>query len=185
MTETKPCQICGTLIARPEVSYPSAWKRKNTCSRACAGQLRERRKRPDPARYLAARSKAPNANGCIEWKGRTQFGYGRAQYAGRQVQAHILAWEIHKGPVPEGLDLDHLCRNRRCLNPLHLEPVTLVENVMRGESPPAKNARKLQCDRGHDFDEKNTAVRPNGHRHCRTCRNLAARNYRRAMAGKA
>jgi hypothetical protein len=67
------------------------------------------------------------------------------------------------------MHLDHLCRNTRCVNPDHLEPVTLAENVLRGVSSPAMNARKTHCDSGHEFTPANTYISPRSERKCRAC----------------
>lgn len=93
-------------------------------------------------------------------------GYGRA---GRNQQAHRWVYEKIIGPIPEGLTLDHLCRNRSCVNPWHMEPVTMRENTLRGATIPAVNARKTHCIHGHAFDADNTLVLPDGSRSCRTC----------------
>lgn len=117
---------------------------------------------------------------CWEW---TSYivkatGYGRFAVAGKQVGAHVMAYELVAGDVPDGLVLDHLCRNRSCVNPNHLEPVSLGENVLRGEAPPAKNARKTHCKRDHVFDEQNTYVHK-GQRNCRACHNARQRERNR------
>lgn len=91
--------------------------------------------------------------------------------SGTPIVAHRLAYQWLVGPIPEGLELDHLCRVRQCVNPRHLEPVTHRENTLRGTAPTAVNARKTHCLHGHPFDEKNTCWRPNGSRQCRACRN--------------
>lgn len=85
------------------------------------------------------------------------------------MQAHRFAYQHLVGPIPEGLVLDHLCRNRTCLNPAHLEPVTLVENVMRGESPYARKKRQTHCKHGHLLSPDNLYPRSDGTRRCRTC----------------
>ena len=90
----------------------------------------------------------------------------------KRTRPHRLAYELVKGPIPQGLHIDHLCRNRICVNPDHMEPVTLVENVMRGESIFAKQARQTHCKRGHEFDEANTYVYKTGNRQCKKCMNL-------------
>lgn len=91
-------------------------------------------------------------------------GYFRLTVDEVRHYAHRWAYEQAKGPVPEGLVLDHLCRNRWCCNPDHLEPVTNEENILRGESPPAQNARKATCPEGHDYKVDG------GGRRCPTCR---------------
>lgn len=97
-------------------------------------------------------------------------GYGRVKGGGRMRQAHRVLYEALVGPIPDGLTIDHLCRVRACVNPLHLEPVTNRENILRGEGWPARNARKTHCAYGHPFDEANTYVDPSGRRTCRACR---------------
>lgn len=84
-----------------------------------------------------------------------------------KTYAHIVSYEIEFGPVPEGLQLDHLCRQRCCVNPRHLEPVTISENVRRG-----KRAIKM-CPKGHPYSEENTYITPLGHRQCRICKRIA------------
>lgn len=119
-------------------------------------------------------------NECRLWTGYTRKGYGRLGIDGKLFQAHRVAYELANGPIPEGLELDHLCRNRACINPDHLEPVTGRENIMRGEAIPARNARKTECKNGHPFTVENTYLRPSGgNRECRTCK-LAAGQQRRA-----
>lgn len=118
--------------------------------------------------------------GCIIWAGNTRYnqGYGRIAVNGSLKRVHVLAYEELVGPVPEDMILDHLCRNRACMNPHHLEPVTFTENVLRGESFAAANARKTHCVRGHEFTEANTIRRPKGRRGCRACGRVASKRYR-------
>lgn len=106
---------------------------------------------------------------CWEWTGaRTKHGYGRVSIAGNVRQAHRVVWELLVGLIHDGFTLDHLCRNERCVNPDHLEPVTHGENVLRGYSPTSLNARKTHCKNGHPFTQDNTYYE--GHwRRCRTC----------------
>lgn len=106
---------------------------------------------------------------CWMWTGRVNHGYGRFRFYGNEYSAHRFSYELHKGEIPETLVIDHLCRVTLCVNPDHLEVVTNVENVMRGYSRSAVNARKTHCIRGHALDDVNTFVAPNGSRHCRLC----------------
>lgn len=100
--------------------------------------------------------------------------YGKIFVDGKLMLAHVFSWREEHGPVPDGLELDHLCRVTRCVNPRHLEPVTPRENALRGESVFARNARKTHCHAGHPFDEKNTYVTRRGFRQCRACARLRA-----------
>lgn len=118
-------------------------------------------------------------SGCYLWMGAdNQVGYGQMTINGRRVLAHRLSYEMYKGPIPDGLELDHKCRVRCCVNPDHLEPVTRRENVMRGQSPTRFNAEKTHCKRGHEFTIENTKIEPPNHRSCRTC--IRERRRRRA-----
>lgn len=115
------------------------------------------------------------SNGCWRWlRSLTPDGYGRL---GRGL-AHRVVYELLVGKVTSGLELDHLCRNRACVNPQHLEPVTRRENILRGVSPTALNKRKQICKNGHPLDETNTYIRPNGDRGCRKCNTAAVAAYK-------
>lgn len=116
---------------------------------------------------------------CWTWKQNFDSdGYGRVQRNGRGTRAHRAVFELLVGPIPEGLQLDHLCRNRPCVNPDHLEPVTCKENLRRSRLTQATlNASKTYCVNGHPFSEANTYVKPNGHRLCRECQRAANRAW--------
>lgn len=108
---------------------------------------------------------------CWVWTGsRVPRGYGRLRLSSprRMVYAHRWAYEWFIGPIPEGMEIDHLCRNPSCVNPDHLEAVTHRENVHRGEAG-RNNRDKTHCPKGHRYDEENTAPRVGGGRRCRAC----------------
>ena len=108
-------------------------------------------------------------------------GYGVLKLNGRMVLAHRLAYELLVGPIPTGLQIDHLCRNRRCVNVEHLEPVTHRENALRGVGASARNALKTHCPLGHAYAGSNLYVQPGtGARECRTCWRLRRLSRSRA-----
>lgn len=137
-------------------------------------------KRADSERFDSKLRPAPD--GCVLWVGgKTQGGYGMFSAPGkradtRKVMAHRWAYERAGGMIPDGYDIDHLCRNRACVNPEHLEPVTRQENIRRAASI------KTQCPAGHPYTQENTYVRPGTtHRKCRTCmraREIASRDMK-------
>lgn len=117
-------------------------------------------------------SKVEPGDECWRWTGALTLGYGSFRVGGRGsklLQAHRHAYLELVGPVAAGLVLDHLCRTRSCVNPDHLEPVTIAENIRRGVGASALNAAKIQCDSGHPFNEANTYTTGRGWRRCREC----------------
>ena len=122
------------------------------------------------------------SDGCWIWTGFVDSkGYGRWAAHGEE-RAHRASYVAMRGPIPEGTEIDHLCRVRRCINPTHMEAVPHSINVMRGESFSAHHSRKTHCTRGHLFDSDNTYRWANGKRKmrvCRTCRRERDRGYRR------
>lgn len=116
---------------------------------------------------------------CWYWTGGLNpGGYGRFFVERKSsVAAHRFAYEALVGLIPDGLKLDHLCRNRLCVNPDHTEPVTNRVNTLRGFGPTAQNARAMQCSDGHEFTEENTYVNRAGSRVCRTCMRAAQRAW--------
>lgn len=132
------------------------------------------RRRPVIERLMAKVEK--HESGCWLWTGaRGPSGYGTIgtnEYtdAGnpRPAYVHRVSYEHFVGRIPDGLEIDHLCRVRNCVNPEHLEAVTHRENQLRGLSPCGENARKPSCKNGHLFDAKNTRV-AGDKRYCRRC----------------
>lgn len=109
--------------------------------------------------------------GCWLWQGYvTDRGYGRLPWKGKPTGAHRLSHIAFKGEIPKGMEVDHLCRVRNCINPDHLEAVPKKTNIMRGISFGAVNARKDACPNGHPYTEDNTYRKPSGHRICKVCR---------------
>jgi len=123
-------------------------------------------------------------SGCRLWLGCEGRGYGRINVDGKLRAAHQVAFELAEGLVPDGLVLDHLCRNRRCINPDHLEPVTFRENILRGAGFAAVNAKKTHCARsGHSLSGQNLYISPVGKRECRECRRAASRRMEQRRRG--
>lgn len=116
-------------------------------------------------------SKVEKTDGCWNWIGSLMpNGYGNISIAGYYLP-HRLSWALAHGDPPKGLDIDHLCRNRRCVRPDHLRLATRRQNLLAAgsESRAALKAAQTQCIHGHSFDEANTHIRPNGTRACRAC----------------
>jgi hypothetical protein len=114
-------------------------------------------------------------DGCHHWTGYSSRGYGQFKLRGKFVRPHVLAFLLSGGALPKGHCIDHLCRNRGCVNPAHLEPVTVRENVLRGKGVTAQSARKTHCINGHELSGDNVYIqkkRPRN-RGCRAC--LSAR----------
>lgn len=131
---------------------------------------------------------APKLGPCWIWRGKTKSdgSYGVFSLGDdRRRRVHILAYTWANGPVPDGLVLDHLCRVTLCVNPAHLEPVTRRENTLRGVNPPATNAAKTHCLRGHPFSGDNVYIGANGGRYCRECNRIRARKAAAKRKGAA
>lgn len=125
-------------------------------------------------------SKVEKGPGCWEWTSQldSRGRYGHFRLDGKVVRAHRVAYELVKGPIPVGLQIDHLCRNPRCVNPDHLEAVTAQVNTLRGTSPAAAHAAKTQCPQGHPYNDENTKWYRN-RRFCRECVRAWNREYSR------
>lgn len=138
--------------------------------------------RGDATAYAFASRLVRTADGCWEWRGALSKGYGSLRVDGRVEYAHRYLWQLINGPVPEGLELDHICRNPACVRPTHLEAVTHHENLRRGMVPWAVTARTGQCKRGHSMAD--AYLQANGKRRCRTCHTTSQReSYRRRRHG--
>lgn len=126
-----------------------------------------------------------DANNCWVWqKAISSTGYGSFYYDGRVQRAHRISYMHYVGPIPDNLVLDHLCRNKACVNPAHLEVVTHKTNVLRGIGPSANNAKKTACPRGHEYTPENSVLRRDG-KFCKVCKSaFAARNYQRTRIKK-
>ena len=138
------------------------------CSTACA--------------LFSKASPEPNS-GCWLWDGATNnAGYGNFWNGRAYVSAHCESYREHVGPIPDGLEIDHVCRTRACVNPAHLEPVTRLENVRRGASGPGKRVGvhlKTHCPQGHVYSE----VNEKGAYFCRICTNKRKREAARRKYG--
>lgn len=121
-----------------------------------------------------------SADNCWILKPNEPTGYSRTMHDRKRMMTHRAVYEILVGPIPDGLQLDHLCRNRACINPEHLEPVTIEQNLLRSNLTIAsQNKSKTHCLNGHEFTEQNTYIwsgRPTS-RGCKQCRNQATIKY--------
>lgn len=145
----------------------------------------ERRATPEVLRHRILSHVKISDTGCWEWTAYIdRGGYGKTNVAGHTRLAHRVAYEMWVAPIPEGLEIDHLCRVRRCVNPAHLEPVDRRTNVLRGFSPSAIAARRSHCKNGHEFTPENTYTYRSTagwhRRECRICRAAYMAEWERA-----
>ncbi len=158
------CAVCGGAFRTSNNTY-------TVCSIKCGTERREQGRYDREARDGSLRF--DGSGGCWTWtRNLSRGGYGPY----RRYYVRL------KGPIPKGLHIDHLCRNRACCNPLHMEAVTQRENSLRGVGSPAVNARKTHCDHGHEFTVENTYVNRLGWRWCRECKRIYWRLLRKARA---
>lgn len=138
--------------------------------------------RPPTPPIIRFLQKIQQEGDCWIWTGSKHRGYGQFHPYGTPVRAHRWSYEYHRAEIPEGLAIDHLCRNRACVNPWHLEPVTTQENNLRAE-PWNFRQRKTHCKHGHEFTEENTIQRADG-RECRACQRSASKRYKTRIKAK-
>jgi hypothetical protein len=121
-----------------------------------------------------------NSNGCWDWtKSINSDGYGCFKYKGKNTKAHRVSLLLHGLIIPKGMFIDHICRNRKCVNPDHLRIVTPKQNALENSvSFSAINKLKTHCYKGHEFNFRNTSYMENGHRHCKECQRLRSRRRR-------
>ena len=139
--------------------------------------------RHGPPEWRFERKYIPEPNsGCWLWTASlNRDGYGNFWDGVKYLRAHQFSYLTAYGPVPDGMEIDHLCGVRACVNPAHLEAVPHIVNCRRGQVGPSARARKLavtHCPRGHSYAGDNLYLTPKGHRHCRTCRRNALREFR-------
>lgn len=168
----RTCSVDGC----PSQRWSSRWCRKHYYRWVNTGDPEGLKRYPFPENLLRRLTVGPS--GCVIFTGANSHGYGKvAVGGGRMVYAHRAMYELMVGPIPSGHVLDHLCRNRACVNPGHLEPVTHRENILRGNGASARNAVKTHCPEGHEYDARNA----DGSRKCSICERArsAARRPRR------
>lgn len=166
---------------RPEYEPYPQWWGFTPSARAAIEAMREDDLKMELAKRRFDNSFTVDDDGCFVWQGAVdrRDGYGRFyDGSGKTQTAYGFAWKYYCGEVPSGMVLDHICRNRRCVNHTHLRVVTSSENVLIGVGVTAVNAAKTHCAHGHPLSGGNLYVRPNGERDCRECRLQASRRHR-------
>lgn len=207
--QPKTCGVCQREFTASRRIAKSRWVERQFCSLRCAAiaQISPHRQatvvgevvrhKGDSLERLMAKIQITPS--CWIWKGQIRRdGYGNFRMYGKTFKAHRASYILHVGEIPAGLEIDHLCRNRTCVNPKHLEPVTKMVNFLRGESPPLINIFKTHCPKGHPYDAANTYIYPvrtrrrgnhsrkaNGGRYCRACNRQRVAEYQARKRGAA
>lgn len=172
----KGCIACGKPLAS------SAWRVRGSDWK-CNACRRSHRRAPTHSQRVVASSLQDRVRalvvadgaGCWIWQGRIdRHGYGRTNFGGGGRLAHRISYRAFRGEIPAGLELDHLCRNTKCCNPAHLEPVTGAENRRRQKHVSGSSEHEM-CRRGHPLSGSNVASNGKGKRTCRECRRVRQR----------
>lgn len=158
------CKQCGIHFE----GRPRDWKTpRQFCGHPCKGRYL---KRPPLERFW---DKVVKTDTCWNWVGaKSKLGYGTFWISNQRgfINAHRFVLGLDGWMIPKGFETDHLCRNRLCVNPSHLEVVTRRENNLRGTGAAARNSRKTQCIHGHELIGENLVIDSLGRRVCKTCR---------------
>jgi hypothetical protein len=176
MVQSERKDAAPDLTPKPRRDTPNDVSDRSITMKDTASPRRSQRPVPDCAcgsdhKHIIASMIGRTDSGCWEWTGLlSPDGYGDITHAGRRWRAHRLSYIAFVGPIPEGLVLDHLCRNKVCVNPAHLDPTTSRINVLRGIGPSAKNFRKTNCIRGHALQVLKPGQKYRGA--CLTCQRL-------------
>lgn len=181
MDSGKTCAVDGcSSPPRARGWCPKHWKRWRAHGDPLGGKFEAVRGGTDEERFWA---KVQPTGFCWLWNGaREHHGHGMfnlgADQGRRPVRSHRFAYEALVGPIPDGLELDHLCRNPPCVNPDHLEPVTHAENMRRGYAPQYVTRRRGTCASGHDIDDDTKVfISKTGRRTCKVCAARRQREY--------
>lgn len=170
----------GAAIARELGMYPGSVQRIIAGKRWSEKPLPKTTPQPRPSvedRFWASADRSGGPDACWPWQRYLTHGYGRFFLNGRREVAPRVAWLLAGHALDPSLTIDHLCRNTRCVNPAHLELVTMRENVLRGTSPAAQLSRRLACKQGHPYTPENIRWRGTT-RVCKTCeREHSHRDY--------
>lgn len=175
----KPCEFCGTTMTPKTFpcglkESPRRFAERRFCDKTCVNAHRRAESEAnaeidDVIRLISKIELEPN--GCWRWLGHIdRGGYGLVWMRGKTRIAHRAMYMMLRGPIPNNLTLDHLCRDTRCVNPDHLEPVTAAVNGLRGNTFQGINARKTHCHRGHPLSGPNLRIDRNKGRPSRACR---------------
>lgn len=187
--------FCPDCSSERTVSYANASRIRNglvsgrcpTCRFAAQRIAQAARAEAELSERFWSKVDVRDDDDCWLWRAGTKGGYGqfgigsRTDGSKRSIGAHRYAYELLVGAVPDGLELDHLCRVRYCVNPAHLEPVTHRENTLRGDTIVARHALTTHCPQGHPYDAQNTRLYQ-GRRYCRTCGNTRRNARRKRLA---